>query len=76
MIEHSLPAGFTPADLTRVACGSIATLLAISSDRPARSARPITGTKPAHDTRFCSSKTGLARGQPCDSLTESAFRCR
>jgi hypothetical protein len=74
MIDVNLPAGFTPADLTRAARGSIWTRSAINSDSPARSARPITATRPAHDTRFSSSKTGVARGQPCDSLTESAFR--
>jgi hypothetical protein len=73
MIDVSLPAGFTPAETTRVARGSIATLLAISSDRPARSASPITGTSPAHDTRFSSSKTGTARDQTRDTRTESAF---
>jgi hypothetical protein len=63
MIEVSLPAGFTPAETTRVAAGLIATLLAINPDRPARSARPITGTSPTNDTRFSSSKTGTARDQ-------------
>jgi hypothetical protein len=62
MIEPSLPAGFTPAEATLVVL--IATLPATSPDRPARSASAITGTKPAHDTRFSSSKTGVARDHP------------
>jgi hypothetical protein len=74
MIEVSLPAGFTPAEVTLLACGSSTTRSEINSDNPARSARPITGASPANDTRCSSSKTGAARDQPCDSLTESAFR--
>jgi hypothetical protein len=74
MIEVSLPAGFTAADLTLLCL--IATLAEISSDRPACSASAITGTRPAHDTKCSSSKIGVARDQPCDSLTDSAFRNR
>jgi hypothetical protein len=58
-IDVSLPTGFTPADLTLVS--RIATLSEISSDRPARSANTITGTRPAYDTRFASSNNGVAR---------------
>jgi hypothetical protein len=61
IIDVSLPAGFTAADFTLLCF--IATLLAINSDRPARSASAITGTSPATDTRFPSSKTGVARDQ-------------
>jgi hypothetical protein len=75
-IDVSLPAGFIPADATRVACGSIATFAAISSDRPARSAKPITGARPANDTRSSSSKMGLARDHPSGSFTISAFSDR
>jgi hypothetical protein len=71
MIAVNLPAGFTPADLTRVAL--TATLLEISSDKPARSASAITGTRPAHDTRFSSSNCGCARDQPSGNFTVSAF---
>jgi hypothetical protein len=71
MIEVNLPAGFTPADFTLVAW--TATLLEISSDRPARSASAITGTNPAYDTRFSSSNSGCARDQPSGSFTVSAF---
>ena len=73
-IEVSLPAGFTAADLTLLVL--IATLAEISSDRPALSASAITGTRPAHDTRFSSSNSGAAADQACDSFTESAFRNR
>jgi hypothetical protein len=62
MIEVTLPAGFTAAEATLVSV--IATLAATSSDRPARSASAITGTRPAHDTRLSSSNTGVARDQP------------
>jgi hypothetical protein len=62
MIEVSLPAGFTAADLTFVSLNT--TLAEINSDRPARSAKPITGTNPAHDTKLSSSKIGVARDQP------------
>ncbi|GAA5038479.1 hypothetical protein GCM10023317_93690 [Actinopolymorpha pittospori] len=48
--------GFTAADLTVVVV--IATCSSTSSDEPARSANAITGTSPAHDTRFCSSNSG------------------
>jgi len=61
MIELNLPAGFTPADLTRDCL--IATLAEISSDSPARSARTSTGTRPANDTKFSSSNIGVARDQ-------------
>src|SRR6266508_4720038 len=71
MIEVTLPAGFTPADLTLVAW--TATLLEISSDRPACSASAITGTNPAYDTRLSSSNKGCARDQPSGNFTVSAF---
>jgi hypothetical protein len=71
MIEVSFPAGFTPADLTlddlnRTRCS-------ISADNPARSASPITGTRPANDTRCSSSNTGVARNHTSGSFTLSAF---
>jgi hypothetical protein len=44
-IVVSLPAGFTPAEATRVSPS--ATLSSIRSDRPVRSARAITGSRPA-----------------------------
>jgi hypothetical protein len=71
MIEVSFPAGFTPADRTVVAPNSTRSL--INSDRPVRSAKPSTGTNPAHDTSDSSSKTGVARDHPSGSFTNSAF---
>src|SRR2546430_5631797 len=71
-IEVTFPVGFAPVDGT----GSpvIFTLSATNSDRPARSANAITGTNPAHDTRFSSSNRTAARDHLCNNLTESAFR--
>ncbi|GAA5034211.1 hypothetical protein GCM10023317_86680 [Actinopolymorpha pittospori] len=54
-----MPAGFAAAEATVVS--AITTRLETSSDRPARSANAITGTNPAHDTKFCSSNTSVAR---------------
>ena len=68
----NFPAGFTPAELTRVAPRS--TFSSISSDSPARSANAITGANPASDTNPPSSKPTVARDQMCDSFTESASR--
>ncbi len=62
MIEVTLAAGFTAADLTLVSV--IETFAEISSDNSARSASAITGTSPANDTRFSSSKIGVARDKP------------
>ena len=59
MIEVSFPTGFTPAERTRQEV--IETFSPISCDSPACSASASTGTSPAHDTRFSSSKTGVAR---------------
>ncbi len=57
MIEVNFSAGFAPAeatlDLRRL------TRPAISADRPACSASPITGARPAHDTKCSSSNTAL-----------------
>jgi hypothetical protein len=69
--QVSFPAGFTPAEATAVAVNDTRSL--INSDRPARSASAITGTSPAHDTRFSSSKTGVARDHTSGSFTISAF---
>ena len=71
MIEVILPAGFTPADSTRTVL--ISSRCASSPDRPARSARAITGTSPANDTRFSSSNTGVARDHTSGSFTISAL---
>ncbi len=60
-IAVSLPAGLAPAEGTVVAVN--ATLPATSSDRPACSARAITGTRPAHDTRLSSSNRGASWDQ-------------
>jgi len=48
MIADSFLAEFAPAAATRHVFHR--TRCPISSDRPVRSAKPITGTKPAHDT--------------------------
>jgi hypothetical protein len=62
MIEVSLPAGFTAAEATRVEFRrSNVTRWSINSDNPACSASAITGTRPAHDTRFSSSNTAVLR---------------
>src|SRR6266508_4063295 len=74
MIEVSLPAGFAPAEATRVAV--IATLVEISSDRPASSASAITGASPTHDTRSSSSNCGVALDHPSGSFTIGAFSAR
>ena len=71
MIEVSFPAGFTPAEATLQDLNL--TRCPISSDNPARSANPITGTRPAHDTRCSSSNTGVARDHSSGSFTLSAF---
>ena len=71
MIELSFPAGFTPAEATRVSPS--ATRSAISCDSPACSANAITGTKPASDTRSSSSNSGVALDHGCDRFTSSAF---
>ena len=71
MIELSFPAGFTPADATRVSPS--ATRSATSSDSPACSANAITGTSPTYDTRSSSSNSGVALDHACDRFTSSAF---
>jgi hypothetical protein len=61
-IEVSLPAGFTAAEATRVEPKqSNVTRSAINPDSPVCSASSITGTRPAHDTRFSSSNNGVLR---------------
>src|SRR5664279_6595657 len=70
-IAVSFPAGFTPAERTLVEENR--TRSVISSDRPARSAKAITGARPEYDTRFSSSKIGVARAHASGSFTISAF---
>ena len=55
MIEVSFGVGFAAADVTRSSANL--TCSSISAESPACSASSITGTRPAHDTRFSSSKT-------------------
>ena len=55
MIVVSFPAGFTAPETTRVLGRS--TCSPINCERPVCSASSSTGTKPAADTRFCSSNT-------------------
>ena len=66
-----LPGVSSSAETTRVAPSS--TRSATSSDSPACSAKAITGTKPASDTRCSSSNSGVAVDHVCDSFTSSAF---
>jgi hypothetical protein len=61
MIEATLPAGFTPAEATRVRPSR--TRPSTSSESPAWSASAITGTRPADDTRCSSSNSGVAFAQ-------------
>src|ERR1035437_7525324 len=70
-IDVSFPAGFPPAEATLVDRNR--TRSPISSDKPARSASAITGTRPANDTRLPSSKIGVARAHASGSFTISAF---
>ena len=72
MIVVSFPAGFTAPDATRVLGRS--TRSPINRERPVCSANSNTGTKPAADTRFCSSKTADPAANVCDDCTENAFR--
>ena len=61
MIEVSFPAGFTPAEATRIGDSeSSPTRSATSAESPACSANAITGTSPAHDTNRSSSNSGVA----------------
>ena len=59
MIEVSFPAGFTPAEATRVSDAN-RDLLVEQLREPGLLGQPITGTRPAHDTRFSSSNSGVA----------------
>ena len=68
------PAGFTPAEATRV--GPSSTRSATSSESPACSANAITGINPADDTKCSSSNSGVALDHECDSFTSSAFWVR
>ena len=72
MIVVSFPAGFTAPDATRVLGRS--TCSPINRERPVCSASSSTGTKPAADTRFCSSNTADPTANVCDDCTENAFR--
>ena len=62
MTVVSFPAGFTPAERTRVPPSD--TFSSISSDNPARSANAMIGTRPACDTNASSSNRTVARDQP------------
>ena len=50
------------------------TCLSINSESPVCSANSSTGTRPAADTRFCSSNTADPPVNVCDDCTENAFR--
>ena len=45
-------------------------------DRPVCSASAITGTRPAHDTKFSSSNNGVARDHPSDGFPFGALLVR
>jgi hypothetical protein len=69
-ITHaSFPAEFTAPDRTFEARNRTH-----SSSRcsPVRSASDHTGTRPAHDTRLCSSKRAALTDHLCEDLTEGA----
>jgi len=72
MIEVSFPTGFTAPDFTRVE--DRPTCSPINRESPACSANFSTGTKPAADTKFCSSNTADSTVNVCDDCTENAFR--
>ena len=72
MIVVSLPAGLTAPEATRVLGSS--TCSPINRERPVCSASSSTGTKPAADTRFCSSNTADPTSNVYDDCTENAFR--
>ena len=74
MIVVSFPAGLTAPDATRVLGSSTRSL--INRDRPVCSASSMIGTKPAADTRLCSSKTADPTVNVCDDCTGNAFRNR
>ena len=61
MIEVTFPAGFTPAEATRVSPRR--TRSTTNSESPACSASAITGTSPADDTKRSSSNRGVALDQ-------------
>jgi hypothetical protein len=67
----SFGAGLVAPDLIR---GSVmCTLLVNSSGSPVWAAKLMTGTSPAHDTRWSSSKTAADTAKLWDTLTGSAF---
>jgi hypothetical protein len=56
------------------AAGQVDTLADQTAKDPGCSANSSTGTKPAANTRFCSSKTAEPMANVCDDCTENAFR--
>src|SRR5262249_26057712 len=71
MIDSSFGVGLAAPDFTR----SLVNFTCSFSNRrnPARSASPISGTRPACDTRFSSSNTALSRRHTCNACTESVL---
>ena len=67
----SFGAGLADPDLIRGA--AIRTFSASSRDSPVCSASVITGTSPAHDTRWSSSNTADSAANLCETCTGSAF---
>src|SRR4029077_16226283 len=71
IIDVNFPTGFTAPDFTRVDGRS--TRSSINRERPACSASSNTGTRPAADTKFCSSNTADSVVNVYDECTENAF---
>jgi hypothetical protein len=67
----SFGAGLAAPDFTRIEVMRI--LLSNNRVKPACSARAITGTRPAHDTRLSSSNTAESGPNVWDTFTGSAF---
>lgn len=71
-IELILPAGLVPVEA--IGGAVIFTCSVTRSDSPACSASAITGTSPAHDTRFSSSNRTTGPDHLCNNFTGSALR--
>src|SRR5215213_3164424 len=69
MTQASFAAGFTAPDRTLEVSNRTRSSSPVS---PVCSASDHTGTRPAHDTRLCSSNRTASTDHPCEDLTESA----
>ena len=68
----SFGAGLADPDLI-LRLGDVNLLARTAAARPVCSANVITGTSPAHDTRWSSSNTAEPAVNLCDTCTGSAF---